>query len=108
MNLKRVIKLKIEGPGGIDPLKAYASQYKQKEKAEEVKTISEAAQNDTLEISPEARQMQLYKRALEELPAVRDDLVASLKQKILEGTYKPDSEKIANGIIEEKHIDKFV
>lgn len=101
-----MIQLKIEGPGGIDPLKAYTSQLKQKEKAETKIAASEGAHHDTLEISPEARQMQLYKRALDDMPAVREDLVASLKQKILEGSYKPESEIIADGIIEERLLDK--
>lgn len=97
--------MKVYGTGGIDPIRAYNNQVKRK-KAE---TRRDAApQADSLEISREAREIQFYKNALARLPDVREELVESLKQRIESGTYRPDAEKIAAGILEERLLDKRV
>jgi len=97
--------VKINGTNWFEAVRAYNSQFK-KEKIEQRSRTGESAQADRVEISPEARKMQAYRDALNELPAVREDLVASLKQKIQAGAYRPNSEKIAAGIIEETRMDK--
>lgn len=97
--------MKVNGMGGIDPIKNYMSQL-QKRNAGENDKISTQDRGDTLEISAEAKKMQNYKGMLDKIPAVREDLVASLKQKIENGSYRPDSEKIAAGIVEERRLDK--
>lgn len=96
--------MKINGTGGIDPIKAYTANIKSPKP--EVKENIEKVQEDKLEISPEARQIQTYLARLEKLPEVREDLVASLRKRIREGTYVPDSKKIASGLIEERLMDK--
>lgn len=96
--------MKINGPGGMGPIKAYTSQIK-KDKAESKDKAGES-QSDTLEISKEAMKLQSYRSALDNIPAIREDLVTALKQSIEEGSYQPDSEKIAAGIIREKLLDR--
>lgn len=96
--------MKINGAGGMDPLQAYRASVKN-EKPEARHTTGEV-QGDTLEISPQARKIQFYLSRLEALPAIREDLVASIKERLREGTYVPDSKKIASGIIEERNMDK--
>lgn len=96
--------MKINGPGGIVPIRAYTSQIKKdkagsKEKAGEIQT-------DRLDFSKEAVELQSYRSALDNIPAIREDLVTALKQSIDEGSYQPDSEKIAAGIIKEKLLDR--
>lgn len=98
--------MKINGTGGIDPIKAYSTQLK-KDNAEVKNKADGQVRGDTVEISTEARKIQNYKGILTEMPAVREDLVASLKQKIQDGSYRPDSEKIAAALIEESRLDKI-
>ena len=98
--------MKINGTGGIDPIKAYATQLK-KENAEVKNKAGGQVRGDTLEISTEAKNVQKYKGMLDEIPAVREDLVASLKKSIQDGSYRPDSEKIASGLAEETLLDKI-
>jgi negative regulator of flagellin synthesis FlgM len=99
--------VKINGSSGVDPITAYSAQQK-KDKVEIQNKQNGAVRSDTLQISTEARQMQHYKVKLAELPAVREELVASLKQKILDGTYKPDQDKIAAALLEERRLDRTI
>jgi negative regulator of flagellin synthesis FlgM len=99
-----VIQVKINGPGGIGPLKAYTSQIK-KEAVQKEKNDGQILE-DSVEISKEAMEIQSYRSMLNKLPAVREDLVAALKQSIEDGSYQPDSEKIAAGIISDRYLDK--
>ncbi|MEG3069830.1 MAG: flagellar biosynthesis anti-sigma factor FlgM [Candidatus Syntrophopropionicum ammoniitolerans] len=91
--------MKINGMG-IDPIKIYAAQLK-KVDAEAKNKTEGLPPGDKLDISHEAKCLQECKGLLAKAPPVREELVASLKQRIQEGSYRPDSEKIAAGIIEE-------
>lgn len=95
--------MKINGTGGIDPIKAYSAHLK---KADTKDKAGGQTRGDTFEISPEAMKIQSYLVRLENVPEVRDDLVASLKKQVKEGTYSPDSKRIASGILQERLIDK--
>lgn len=97
--------MKINGPGGIGPLKAYISQVK-KEKSEKIEQKDGQILDDSVEISKEAMEIQTYRNMLDKMPAVREELVAALRQSIQDGTYRPDSEKIAAGIISDRRLDK--
>ena len=96
--------MKINGPGGMGPIKTYSSQVR-KDKAGSKEKAGES-QGDTLEISKEAMELQSYRCALDNIPAVREDLVAALKQSIDEGSYQPDNDKIAAGILRENFLDR--
>lgn len=97
--------MKINGPGGIGPLKAYVSQVK-KEQVVKIEQKDGQILEDSVEISKEAMEIQTYRNMLDKMPAVREDLVAALRQSIQDGTYRPDSEKIAAGIISDRRLDK--
>ncbi|MFX4261980.1 flagellar biosynthesis anti-sigma factor FlgM [Pelotomaculum propionicicum] len=97
--------MKINGPGGIGPLKAYTAQIKKDKSAQKGQNNGQIL-GDSVEISKEAMEMQSYRSMLDKLPAVREELVASLKQSIQDGSYRPDSEKIAAGIISDRNLDK--
>lgn len=97
--------MKIDGPGGIGPLKAYTSQMKKNMTVQKGQEDGQIL-GDSVELSKEAMEMQTYRSMLDKLPAVREDLVTALKQRIQDGTYQPDSEKIAAGIISDRHLDK--
>jgi negative regulator of flagellin synthesis FlgM len=102
-----VIQVKINGPGGLGPIKAYTSQMK-KDQAVQKEQNEGQISGDKVEISKEAMEIQSYRNMLDKLPAVREDLVAALKQSIQDGSYQPDSEKIAAGIISDRHADKTI
>lgn len=97
--------MKINRPGEIGPLQAYSSQIK---KDNVVKKEQKDGQilEDSVEISKEAKEIQTYRSMLDKLPGVRDELVAALKKEIEDGTYRPDSGKIADGIISDRLLDK--
>lgn len=97
--------MRINGAGGIDPIKAYQAQQKAKGATTGIKAGE--VRGDTLEISPEAKKIQSYLARLEKTPEVREDLVASLKKQIAEGAYNTDAKKIASGIIEEIMLNKM-
>lgn len=99
--------MKINGPGGIGPIKAYISQMK-KDQAVQKEQNDGQILGDKVEISKEAMEIQSYRNMLDKLPAVREDLVAALKQSIQDGSFQPDSEKIAAGIITDRFADKTI
>ena len=90
--------------GGFNPINAYTSQMRSKDKIKQPSSVS--TQTDKLEISSKAKEMQAARSKLAELPDVREDLVNELKQRIQDGSYMPDGDKIVVGIIEERSLDK--
>ena len=92
--------------GGLNPIRAYTSQVTGKDKVKQ--PANSGIQADTFEISSKAKEMRLYREKLAELPVVREDLVADLKQRIQAGSYEPSGDKIAAAIIGERSLDKQV
>ena len=54
---------------------------------------------DRVSLSPRARELAAARRALEVIPDVRTDKVADLKARIEAGTYRIDSEAIADKML---------
>lgn len=69
---------------------------------------TQVSQGDSLQLSPTARHLQEIESALRDLPEIREDLVNSIKKGIRTGTYQPDAKKIADGIIQERLLDKQI
>ncbi|MCF8009846.1 MAG: flagellar biosynthesis anti-sigma factor FlgM [Clostridiales bacterium] len=67
-----------------------------------------ARQGDRLELSNEAKEIRAYLEKMKEQTGVREKLVESIKTKVDNGTYKPSSEKIAEGIINDFTLDEKV
>lgn len=93
---------------GLKALETYTSQIKNKKDNRDMPKTPGIPQSDRLEISREARELQKYRLELQKRPGIRQELVASLKAGIKEGTYKPSPEKIAEGIIRERLLDEKV
>ena len=55
---------------------------------------------DRVNVSPEAKLLQEAHTAATNAPEVRQDRVNALKAQVEEGTYKPDSKKIAAKLVE--------
>ncbi len=76
---------------------------------EESKNLQESSfPADVVEISNRARELQLYRTHLKEIPEARAELVQSVKRELAEGTYRIDAEEIAAGILKERRLDKLV
>lgn len=84
-------------------LETYHTQLKQTAKNTRVRpknTLGE--EKNLLEISPEAKELQMYRQKLADLELkVRPEVVNTIQQQIKEGTFAINEEKIATGLIEE-------
>ena len=99
-----MIQVKINGLGGIGPIKAYTFQIKKDQAVQQEQKIL----GDKVEIPKEAMEFKSYLNLIDKLPAVREALVAALKQSIQDGSYQPECEKIAAGIISDRYADKTI
>jgi negative regulator of flagellin synthesis FlgM len=62
---------------------------------------------DSVELSQTAKDLKLAQAALRDLPDIRSEKVAGLKQQIDDGTYEIKPRKIAGKMIEESLINKL-
>ena len=88
--------MKIQGNPNIQKImKAYG---KTTPKAQ--KTEGKKFEEDKIEISSQAREIQVAMKALKELPEVREDKVNEIRAQIKDGTYKPSAEDVAEKLLE--------
>ena len=83
-------------------LKTYGKNVKQAEVLEKVGMIS-----DKVEISSMARDIQIARKALSDVPEVRTEKLDEIKQLMASGNYKPSAEDIVDKLfsgIESKKI----
>ncbi len=64
-------------------------------------------QGETVELSSNVKDLQYIKKAVDELPDVREDKVLDLKKQINEGTYNVNGEKLAEKMLGESMLDIF-
>ena len=55
--------------------------------------------SDTVEISKRAREIQIAQKAISEVPDVRSEKVADIKQGIQSGRYKPSAEDVVDKLL---------
>lgn len=84
-------------PGMIDAYKA------QNDKNKNINKKQNKPEHDRAEISERGRELQTYQARLKEMSGVRQDRVEDLKKRIDNGTYQPSADKIAEGILQERH-----
>lgn len=97
--------MKVSDTSGVNLIKAYTSRIKQQGKGAHRTEAGEDKKGDTVELSAEARELQTFKNELRRLSEVREELVNSLKEKLRDGSYRPDAEKIADGMIAERKLE---
>jgi len=98
--------VKVNNYGNIkDVMKAYQTR---KNEGTSRKDAPVKGGEDTLELSVQAREIQEVKSALKDMPEIREEKVQQLKREIAGGTYRADARKIAEGIIEERLLDKHI
>ncbi|HAU32300.1 MAG: Anti-sigma-28 factor, FlgM [Desulfotomaculum sp. 46_296] len=82
-------------------LEIYRSELKQAKNLRAKKDAGTEEENSLLNISPEAREIQFFHQKLDGLSDVRQDLIENIQQKIEDGSFEADEEKIINGLFEE-------
>ena len=70
-------------------------------------TSTKIKSSDKAFISPLAQGMAVAEEALKSVPDVREDIVASIKEKIQSGTYKVSGEEIADMMIRRLSADRI-
>lgn len=65
----------------------------------QTETSPDAARNDKVSLSQASKEMQLAKNAVAEIPEVREEKVAEIKQAIADDRYELNSEKIAEKFV---------
>jgi len=93
---------------GYKPAGELFKAYNQNKADKNISSGKGVNQGDSLQLSPEARAKRKIEISLKELPEVRENLVNRLKKDIQSGTYKPDAKKIADGIMQERLLDKQI
>lgn len=76
-------------------MKAYGKTAPKAKKAEGKKF-----EEDKIEISSQAREIQVAMKALKDVPDVREEKVNEIRAQIKNGTYKPSSEDVAEKLLE--------
>ena len=94
--------MEIDKNAGIQ-VDAYVNQVHDKNKAgpAEEKAENTAAKTDTVVISDAAKRIQEARAQLDEIPDVRENKVAELRDKIQNGTYEINAEKTAEKLLKE-------
>lgn len=99
--------MKINGIGSIaDLLKTYSSQKKEINTSGKETKLKDG--EDMLDLSAEARSIKDIRESLKSLQDVREEKVTQLKKEIEDGTFRTDVVKVAEGIINERLLDKQV
>jgi negative regulator of flagellin synthesis FlgM len=85
----------------------YVNQVQQNAQAAETESESGRADigDDSVELSQSARDLQKAQKALPDLPDIREDKVAALKQQIENGTYDIRADKVAANMLKESLIN---
>jgi flagellar biosynthesis anti-sigma factor FlgM len=55
--------------------------------------------SDTVQLSPKFAEVQQLTAKLQQLPDIRSERVSMLKEKIQQGTYKPDPSEVAGALL---------
>ena len=82
---------------------AYVNQVQDKDKADAKSKQAEKQQTktDTVVLSDTAKTVQEAQTQLEQIPDVREEKVAELREQVESGTYEIDAEKIADKMLKE-------
>ena len=79
---------------------AQVQQMYQTKKVQKTQPTQSMSFSDRLQISSAGRDMQVAKNAIAQAPDVRNDVVASLKSQINNGTYDVSGESFAEKVLE--------
>ncbi len=69
---------------------------------------SQTVKEDKVVLSPKAKEVQEATKLIKELPDIREDKVAKLKEQVDQGTYRIDGKKIAFKMMKESILDELL
>jgi len=69
---------------------------------------SQAVKEDKVVLSPKAKEVQEATKLIKELPDIREEKVAKLKEQVNQGTYRIDGKKIAFKMLKESILDELL
>ena len=83
---------------------AYVNQLQDTKKADQAadQTKESATKTDTVVISDAAKRIQEARAKLDDIPDVREEKVADLRNQIQNGTYQADADKTADKLLKEQ------
>ena len=83
---------------------AYVNQVQDTKKADQAadQAKESATKTDTVVISDAAKRIQEARAKLDEIPDVREEKVADLRNRIQNGTYQADADKTADKLLKEQ------
>jgi len=91
---------------GLEP--GYLEQMKSVQEKVNVKKVSQFNKvKEKVEISVKAQELQKFKKILKEIPAVRKEKVAELKEALEKGVYQVNNKKLAVKILQEGILNIF-
>ena len=88
--------MNIKGPMGIRPGQLYQAQQNQ---TKQIKT-NQKPPGDTIEISPQAKNIKTLTTKTLALPDIREEKVTAIKQQIDSGKYNISAEQIAKSMLD--------
>ncbi|NTW05063.1 MAG: flagellar biosynthesis anti-sigma factor FlgM [Peptococcaceae bacterium] len=98
--------MKINGYGNVpDLIRAYNDQKKSTESKGKGSAAIDKGK-DTLELSVRAQEMKEIKLSMDNINEIRDEKISQIKKAIENGEYRIDARKIADGIIQERLLDR--
>jgi len=69
---------------------------------------SQTVKEDKVVLSPKAKEVQEAIKVIKELPDIREEKVAKLKEQVDQGTYRIDGNKIAFNMLKESILDELL
>ena len=95
--------MEIDKSQGIQ-VDAYVNQLQDTKKADQAadQAKESATKTDTVVISDAAKRIQEARAKLDDIPDVREEKVADLRNQIQNGTYQADAEKTADKLLKEQ------
>ena len=86
--------MKIEGNSPVNIGKLYKTYQNQSEKTEK-KPVVNTVEQDSLQLSDQAKQIHQLIKEAKDLPEIREDKIAKIKAQITDNTYNIPSSKVA-------------
>lgn len=96
LDINRLNSSSTSGMGGT---KATTNKDAAPAPASDAKTTTTSASGESVSLSAEAKQLSSLTAGLKDLPVVDSDKVSRLKQAIADGSYKVDSQKVADKLL---------
>jgi len=91
-------------------IRNYASNIKDNKKIDNLakQGSPQTVKEDKVVLSPKAKEVQEATKLIKELPDIREDKVAKLKEQVDQGTYRIDGKKIAFKMLKESILDELL